>query len=413
MNDQAQTGRDSAPSGAERAALGSNTEFVFSAAKSVEKYYLLHLAQELLPAERIRICMAHLLPKKFGVELNYNHEHKYAWLSNLQRCGCSWVCAFCATRKGEQDRAEIQYAVTMNLYRYIPLLVTFTMGHHKGDTLEYLLNGLLSAYRAMQQVRGWKLLVEEYCLVGTIRALEINYNPVNGWHPHLHVLWLIEREPFTSIKPTGENEVSDTEWFAEIARSLRNQLSTHCWRPALVALGHYATDERGISVTVGHDDLIAYVEKHGVLPRNISDDTWGIESEMTRRASKKAANEGLGMWDLLRAYGDGDKRSGVLFREYAIATKGKNPLRWSPNLREKLGVKDVPEIEVIYAEPEIDNMLCYLDSDHWKVVRQNRAQGKLIKIASEGDVLAVFRFLNDLPGMKAVGEWWIPKGPKT
>lgn len=400
------SGRESGPTAAAGGTLGNNTKFVFSAQKSVEKYRLLSLAKDLLPDMRIRICMAHMLPQKSGVDVNYNHEYRYAWITNLQRCACAWICAFCATRKSEQDRADMKYALEMNIDRYVPVMVTLTMGHKRDDRLEYLLEGLLGAYRAMQQGRDWKLLVDEYGLAGTIRSLEITYS-VNGWHPHFHVLWLLERPLVLGVKP---DDTSDLDWLKEIAAALRNQLSSHYWRPSLIKLGFYCTDERGVDVQIGHQDLIEYIEKHGYAPENPNDDSWDVEAEMTRRTAKDSKDGGLTMWDLLRNYGDGDKNAGKLFREYALATKGKNPLRWSPGLRDKLKVIDTPEEETLSIEPEIDVLLCYMTSEQWAVVRKNRAQGELVRIASQGEVIPLLKFLNALPGMEIAGQWLIPKG---
>jgi hypothetical protein len=406
MNANDEKSRASGSTRDEGAPLGNTTKFVHSTEKAVEKYYLLALAKQLLPDMRIHICMAHIMPGKSGVDINYNHELRYAWYSNLLRCGCAWICAFCATRKSEQDREDLSYAVSLNLDKYVPVMVTLTMGHKRDDRLDYLINGLLSAYREMQHGRAWKLLVEEYGLIGTVRSLECTYSE-NGWHPHFHVLWLLDRETILGVKPENTTDIA---WITEIASSLRNQLSTHYWRPTLTKLGYYCTDERGVNVQVGHVDIIEYIEKHGYNPETRDSEKWDIESEITRRTSKQAENGSRTMWDLLRDFGDGDKRAGALFKEYAIATKGKNPLRWSPGLRDKLQVIDTPEETVLYAEPEVDTLLAYLTLDHWRVVRKNRAQGKLIKIASEGDARAVFEFLNSLPGMTEVGEFWMAKG---
>lgn len=405
------TGRESGPTSRDSAALGSNTKFVFTAEKTVEKYYLLHLAKRLMPDNRIRICMAHIQHGKTGVDLMRSEEYQYAWLSNLQRCGLGWICAFCSTRKSEQDRAVMVEAITTNMDRFIPMLVTLTMAHYPSEQLKDLLIALGGAYRVMQQCREWKLFVEDIMLEGTIRALEVTHSNSHGWHCHYHVLWLLNREILAVARDLYGIGLSDVELIEEIARAARNTLSTYHWRPALVSQGRHCTDERGVTVSVGHSEIIGYIAKYGYMPENNVGDYWDIESELTRHSAKTAKSEGRTTWDLLRDYGEGDKRAGALFVEFALATKGLNQLRWSPGLKEKLGVTDELEERILEEEPDNSWLMLWINSEQWKVIRRNRAQGELIRIASEGTPLEVMQWMNSLPGMKEAGEWFIPNPP--
>jgi len=402
------SGRESGPTPRGSAALGNTTKFVFSPRKSIEKFYLLKLAKELLPDFRIKICMSHLQQGKTGLDVMLEPESRYIWFTNLQRCGSGWTCAFCANKKSEQNRAEISTAVIEALEHYIPFMVTFTLGHHRDDSLAELLKQLSNAYRYMQQQKAWKLTLEDILFVGSIRALEVTYSDVHGWHPHYHVIVLLSREILTYARNTyGEGETEES-LIELIARDFRNQLSTHHWRPALVENGGYCSDERGVSVTAGYLEIIAYVAKHGYLPEDAGKNAWGVAEEIALSASKLPANDGKGAWDLLREYGDGIKRSGALFREYAIATKGLNQLRWSPGLRDRLSVLDIDEQTVLENEPDNGVSLLWLNLEQWRAVRRNNAQAKLIQVASEGTIRDMMVFVNSLSGLAENDKFFVP-----
>ncbi len=61
--------------------------------------------------------------------------------------------------------------------------------------------------------------------------------------------------------------------------------------------------------------------------------------------TKSSDPESITIWDLLTRYGKGEMESGNLFSEYAHEFRGKQKLRYSPNLAKALAIK-----EKIYSE---------------------------------------------------------------
>lgn len=136
------------------------------------------------------------------------------------------------------------------------VMVTLTPGSHsQGDSLEVLLNRLDGAWkRVVGSRRPWRAFEERHAIGGLVRVLEVERGR-SGWHPHLHVLLLVEGRP---SQVSWESLIGDlrARWCAalEVEGGLVPSASE-----SVAVQGHLLRrPERGIPAYLakGHADLL-------------------------------------------------------------------------------------------------------------------------------------------------------------
>lgn len=243
------------------------------------------------------------------------------------------------------------------------VLVTFTLSHHAGESFATVLDGLRRARRRVVSGRWAEDFRKRFGVVGMVRSLEVTHG-ANGWHPHLHVLYLLEA-------PVDEGV-------------LQHELSA-AWRAGLAARGRYATWASGVKVTSSDAALAEYVAKHGREPRE-----WGLSHEVTKGGQKQGRAGGRTPFELLDAYArerDPEKRQrwARLWLTYASHIKGENAIRWSTGLRELLGLGDEQSEEEIASEVERGGFfLASIGLDSWRVILAHDARADVLLAAADG-----------------------------
>ena len=363
------TGGDSAP-------LGSTTKFASSDLEKdpvVRRYYLQALARELLPHERVALCMRTIKIGRNTVDILHNPQTNKARYKGLIRCASIWNCPVCASVITERRRKELTEALGKS--KYVVAMVTYTIRHNRKEPLTRVLEILSVAYRSMKSGREIVEIREEYQWIGSIRALEVTVGD-NGWHPHLHELVLFET--LDSMTAGRLESVLRKRWIEMVKRA-----------------GGSATLTNGLSVIYGDDERITqYVEKYGRTPK---ESRWSLEHELTKAPTKRGRESGRTPVELLIDYGQGDKQAGAFYVEYANAFKGRSQLQWSRGLRALLGMDETTDEGILeQEESEAGNVLATLSAQQWRLVVQHHKRGELLKIASTGDVNAVHEFLFEL-----------------
>lgn len=342
--------------------------------RGVYRYYLQSLARELLPDERTADCLRGPVPGAPGVFVMHSPQVKSAHYKNLLVCARVWLCAVCSSKITERRRQELTHGVERS--EYSVLLLTYTLRHNADDDLRELLKAILAAYRRIKSGKAWKTMTRNVGLVGDVRALEVTHGD-NGWHPHIHVLTLIERD----LPP-------------DTLEYLENTLKRR-WGAILAGLGHDASWHAGVDVRTAKSDIAEYILKYGRLPQKTG---WTVEHEITKQPTKKGRHAGRTPMQLLSDYGDGDKLAGELFVEYSVAFKGRHQLQWSRGLRELLGMNETEKTdeELANEETEPASILAILTRKDWQVIVGNDARAELLDIAATGDEFALADFLATL-----------------
>jgi len=299
---------------------------------------------------------------------------KSAHYKNLLVCARVWLCAVCSSKITERRRQELTWGVERSAHSV--LLVTYTLRHNPDDSLHDLLCALLNGYRKIKAGAPGKRLREKIGWVGDVRALEVTHG-INGWHPHIHVLTLIEGE----LDPDG---------LAHLENTLKRR-----WRSIMAAMGQDASYSAGADVRSAKSDVAEYILKYGRLPQQSG---WTVEHEITKQPTKTGKHGGRTPMQLLSDYGDGDKLAGELFVEYSAAFKGRHQLQWSRGLRELLGMNEDAKTDEELATEEIEpaSILAILTRKDWAVIVGNDARAELLDIAATGDEFALADFLATL-----------------
>jgi hypothetical protein len=351
----------------------------FRSSRMVYGFWLQSLARELLPKERVAKCLRAIIPTASTVDVCRQAAAARAYYRNLMTCGRIWHCPVCASRITEERRRELTEALEAS--NLTPVLVTYTLRHSVAMKLPDVLAGLLAAFRALKSGKGWKLLTEDYSWVGSVRALEVTYG-VNGWHPHIHELVLLQ-QPLSAAQQRG----------LETALKMR-------WERVLQRQGYSASYEHGVDVESRDSNIREYVAKFGHEPEN---PRWTLEHELTKAPVKKGRSAGRTPTQLLADYGEGDIAAGRLWREYALTFKGRNQLVWSRGLRDLLDMSGEVSDELLAADvPPEAVLLARLTPDQWRAVLRADMRGELLDQAAVGSAEGFSQWLADLL------EKWMP-----
>lgn len=304
--------------------------------------------------ERISNCSRFIAPRWNGhemesgrLDIGFNLETNKASFSGLARCE-SRSCVICANTKAQETRAELSYLLDRlsEKNKETPLtvmLVTATMAHQRADKLEDIWVRTFG-HKPTNTKGAWQLFTEggafarwkdENNCKGFARTVENPYGK-NGWHVHIHALFVFELE---FVKDSISMMVFEDE---EKKR----------WMKCVAAAGGSATYEAGLKI-----DLID-IEDRAKLAEYLSKDgntVWGAESEMTLGNYKitagrnrksftafellRASRGNNGLTDEFRQYfgyrsnKQACDAAGRLFIEFHFALKGQRRVSLSSTLK--------------------------------------------------------------------------------
>lgn len=352
--------------------LGSAEQFVADYGYTALRFYLLSIAREILPNERIKVCWRYPLPGRTCIEIIYSEELKRARSSGTMKCGSAWVCPACMMYIQERRRQELTKAMEKSKDKYFTVLATYTASHSLKMPLSDLLAKMQASFRSVKTGRMWQLIKEDYMLAGSVKATEITFG-ASGWHPHYHELIFVDRNMLNkrfSVSP---------EQFAE---GLQNQIGQR-WIEMLAKNGMSGKKGVAFDVRASNKDIAEYIAKWGRAPRNIALNV--NPDEVAYSVSKKARGDNLSVLDILYL-AEKSSQHKYLFKEYHLATKGKSQLQWSRGLKELLDIEIIrDEIAAEGVETETDVLLAEIETGLWKYISQNFLMGQVMTYANTGD----------------------------
>ena len=343
------------------------------------RWRLLDVAQGILQAIDHRTCgCMRYVQGGDPVVLETQHGCHYG---NLMVCGMPWTCPACATRISERRREEIEFAVERHIEKTggKVFMITLTFPHGSEDDLKKMLKRLRKALTRFKGSRRMGKLKRLLAVMGTIRALEVTWGALNGWHPHVHEIWL--------LGPEFDEE--DATWLREELLLL--------WRRACKNSGFSEPDVyHGVDVSTG-EDLAGYIAK------------WGMGAELTKANIKQGKEGRYTPWDLLRWHGEtGDERPAELFREYAQAFYHARQLVWSRGLKARYRVREKTDQELAEQQEDEAVIVIRIAKADWHRVCQDRGRGMVLGLAENGGASAVLRYLESLRRCESVYRW--PRG---
>lgn len=295
----------------------------------------------------------------------------FAHVTGVARCASPWSCPICAPIIREQRASEIDLAIGSWLVTgHGAQLLTITLPHHRSDALAPRLSAVATSLGYIHEGAAWKRRRDRLGIVGSIRALEVTWGWVNGWHPHAHALVLSER-PWTPQERSDYRQHAYDRWERRCASE---GFGAPSWR--------HGIDVRAVTAA---GELSTYLTK--------VEGGWGIGRELARSDTKRSA-KGLAPVEILREFVDtGDVTMLRLWGEYELATFGQRSLVWSRGLRDRLGVGQEQSDEELAAQ-ELSGQEVYgedIARDLWQRAIKSGTTGALLSHAEDQARLVVAR----------------------
>ncbi len=286
----------------------------------------LKAAQRRLTASSSSRYCWHAIGQNVTVDVGYQCT---AHVSGIQRCGSPWCCPICSPVIRERRAREIDEGLGRHLAAGGgAVFVTLTAPHQLRDGLAPRLALMGEALRHLLNGAPWRRRAARLGYIGMIRAVEVTWGEVNGWHAHLHAVLLLDR-------PATADEVADLDRWA-LGR----------WAAVVERKGFGRINGHGVDVrpVVDAGDLGGYLTK--------VEGGWGVGLELARSDLKVGRRPGsLNPVGILRSFVEtGEVRMLDLWREFEAATFGKRAIVWSPGLKARLGVVQVEDEEAAAAE---------------------------------------------------------------
>lgn len=348
------------------------------------KFALQSAARDLLPNERVAHCLRSPAPLALSVHVVKHRDTSRARYKKLVVCSRVWQCPICAYTVSEIKRERLTRVLSRS--GCLPVMVTLTVRHHAYTDLKLMLDALIKAYHAVTSGRAYVALAKKFGIAGYIRALEITWGASNGWHPHLHIIFMLN---------LGQVVLSDEQidelraWFVER------------WLSSLAKFGFDGDELHAVDVKAGDFYVKEYIAKFGRLPRDA--DSWTLEKELLRGHYKTAhGDDRFTPFALLDDYlFNGNDHSGFLFREYSRAFKGRKQLQAS-NLFWRLGgysddSDDKLSDERAREEDKLSDLFLSLSLQQWRFILKHDLRAALLDVAQSAlTPSVVFSWLESL-----------------
>jgi len=332
------------------------------------RFCLQSAARRLLPNFGVCRCLRRVIPDKLP-EIHHSVENEHAGYRNLQLCMLIHVCPVCAARIARQRQVEIRLATEHMSTEWV--MLTYTMRHNRSEKLRDQLTTMCKAYSEVHSGKRAVFLHEVYGWIGSIRIWEVTHGKA-GWHFHFHEL-VCRWGTHGRVWDDFESDLRKA-WVRALNRQGRD-CNTH-----------------GFSLSDKRKDIADYVTKYGHLPRG----TWDDAAEVTAEQYKDAEG-GRNPWHLLDAFLLGDRESGRLFQEYAVATRRKQKVVWSKGLRDKLDISEERVTAQLSENCASDyTLLAKISIDDWRLILRGDHRAELLRIADTGDRTAIFEFIERL-----------------
>lgn len=271
-----------------------------------------HRKRKKTGAERVATCGARRNATP-ALKRMAEGDGRVKW-TGIQTCGSVWSCLACAAKVRARRATEIDRLAKAHLAAGGSLtFITLTLPHVATDSLDDLMTAVDRAWANVIKGGAWQYGVKvDFEISGQIKAVEATLG-LNGWHPHLHVLF------FHNIPSFGADgslerfrDALGARWGASIERQLGRTIHEYYGVDAVCVrddkgLGDYVSK---IQFELARNDL-----KHGDQDFN-SRSPWqvGLDAKTTGEAQDTAR-----------------------WVEWYWAMKGRNAITVSPSLRELYG----------------------------------------------------------------------------
>jgi hypothetical protein len=234
-------------------------------------------------------------------------------------CKSRWGCLQCDIATAAHDAAVLTLMV-QNHYATGGriLFLTGTFPHDACDSLERGIAAVAGAWRYVRQGRAAQAAAD-LGLKGYVRAIDLTVTR-NGWHPHVHALLFLERDP-TDAEVAQLHDVMFARWRSYVTRA--GYRTPHAARFKLERPRCAVSAARYVSEVSGSHRLAQEVVGTGV----------------------KSGRKGVTLTDICFAAARGEVRGVNLYREAEAALKHRKLLTFSLGYVAELKKRAIEEIE--------------------------------------------------------------------
>ncbi len=319
--------------------------------------------------------------KNNGAFLVRGQQTGKVFISGVMHCGSVWRCPVCAFKITRQRQLEV-YDILQHYHKDNRRMsfVTLTVAHKKSHSLAMTLDLLLDEFRKMQRLKPYKHIRESY--VGMIKSLEVTYGK-NGWHPHLHILFIHNYDVGKSYRHAVAEDILDL-WYNRKAIQERGTLRKHQKQYEV-----YTAKEIG--------EYITKWDASSELTKKLSKDA---RSYTTKDGKKKKIEKGTTPFGLLADVWSRERKLEdiySLYEEYVRATKGRANVIVSNGILKEMNAnypywKTKTDDEILKDE-FIDKVLFSIGSSLWyKLFTQNKVIDLQVAYEKRG-MEGVYHFL--------------------
>lgn len=247
-------------------------------------------------------------------------------------CGHAWVCPTCSLMARQRDEERISGVVGAWQARGgSVVMVTLTPGSHRqGDSLKVLLDRLDGAWkRVVGSRRPWRAVEKQHRIGGLVRVLEVERGR-SGWHPHFHVLLLVEGKP-SQASQDGLVQDFRARWCAALSAE---GSPVPAGSEGVAVQGHLLRrPERGIPeyLAKGHSDLLCRLARDVAAGLRGAVEAAKEFRDATHRRKRIVLSQDMGWrgrvlgafreaWQALKARGTGPRAGRWLARWVPLAS---------------------------------------------------------------------------------------------
>ena len=286
----------------------------------------------------------------------YQRIDKKMTYKNLIHCGSVWACPVCRWKIQTARRDEIKL---LNLYAenagYYMGWLTLTVSHHQCSTekAKEQTKEINEVWRKIVSIRKFKQLAAEIDFQ-YIKILEIMYGIANGYHPHTHtIVYGLNREKLQEICDIIRNE-----WVKRFKGStLQNQVYKPVFNSTCI------NNELEVYVTkynIMHESTNAKIQKKGYTEDHINPLN---TLELLKEKEYRQYNED----ELIKIY-----------NSYLIITKRVRSITFSRGLKEKFGIKEVSDLEILNDTSKLKTKMITILESVWKIMVVKELRGELL-----------------------------------
>ena len=313
---------------------------------------------------RVCACGKHKRDSEQSVSASINTSTGVASLNNVIHCGSVWVCPSCSFKISQERKKELAEAMKACRGKGLHVaMLTLTVPHYMGDNLKELFKKMGKAKHSLWTNRNSRdYFKSQMPLIGHITATEVKYSDNNGFHPHYHILLILDKQ-----YQAEDLEIIESDLYEFWAEKCVKQ-----------GLGK-PSRKHGVDLKMGSnaEDMLAdYIAK------------WGLAEEMTQSHMKvgKKNMSSLTMWEVLdlsqMEASTRDKYS-YIFKTYAKAFKGRRQLFWSKGLKKLLSIVETTDEELANKEESEDALIIsavvFTDFE-WSIIKKLRLQAKVLNL---------------------------------